>query len=376
MSNNNLIFIILVIFLINLGTAAMLRMYTLKKHNRGLSVEKSLYRFHKLKYGHYIFTVISSAIISFIAIKVGEISIYFLATIPFVYVVVVLITTQAFYHKVYQAIRKTETSLMEDILFFMKMLIVMMIPSILIIVLRTYYITNMESNEFVLYTLLVLVIVLLLITYPYLMHFSLRAKQIESEEKKKAIVAFINKQNIRNVKVYQFSSKRSKFANAMIIGVFTKRIFISDYLLENLSTEETCSILAHELGHLKKKHLLIKAILLFFAIPLFTGIGYILDEMEALFGFKIPIPVGVIGMLGSLIAYLGFIFLKLSKIQEYQADKYALDIGVDKDVYLAALIKVTELNDSVKSVNNLDELLGTHPSLENRINRIEEAKEL
>ena len=59
--------------------------------------------------------------------------------------------------------------------------------------------------------------------------------------------------------------KRSKHTNAYFTGIGkTKRIVLYDTLLASHSTDEILAVLAHEIGHWKKKHILKQ---LMFMIP-------------------------------------------------------------------------------------------------------------
>lgn len=52
-------------------------------------------------------------------------------------------------------------------------------------------------------------------------------------------------------------SKRSSKANAYFTGLWKKkRIVLYDTLIQDLSTDEIVAVLAHEIGHYKKKHTL------------------------------------------------------------------------------------------------------------------------
>lgn len=373
MTNFSLVLIGIAILLINLSFTISIRSYILHKFEQKKTSENLLNTFHTFEMILYFCTVIFAAMISYITYRVGasfDLTIYILAFIPFLYVITQLLISRFLFHKIHKIIRKTESTVKEDLLFFIKMLGLMIIPSILIILFRVYYIKHMGTNEVFLYFVIIFGLILFFIAYPHLLKYALKARQIESIETSKAITQFLQKQQVENMEVYQFATKKSKTANAMIIGIFKKKIFLSDYLLEHLTIEEICAVLAHELGHYKKKHLLIKVILIAFAVPLFTGLGYLMDEMEELFDFTIAIPVGVVFILGTLFSYLGFVFLKLTKMQEYQADQYALQIGISSTTYISALTKVAKLNNQPRSVGNLSELLSTHPSLDKRLKKI------
>lgn len=126
-------------------------------------------------------------------------------------------------------------------------------------------------------------------------------------------------------------SKRSTKANAYFSGFGPKkRIVLYDTLINDLQTSEVVSVLAHEIGHYKKKHVIINLLI----SVLITGITlYILSLMignpvlsEALGVSKPSFHIGLIvfGILYSPISEItGLIMQVLSRKFEYQADDYA-----------------------------------------------------
>lgn len=126
-------------------------------------------------------------------------------------------------------------------------------------------------------------------------------------------------------------SKRSTKANAYFSGFGSeKRITLYDTLIEDLENEEIVAVLAHEVGHYKKRHVVINLILsvvltgvtlwflsLFIANPLLS---------EAL---KVSVPSFHIGLVAFGILYspisevTGLIMNVVSRTFEYQADDYA-----------------------------------------------------
>ena len=126
-------------------------------------------------------------------------------------------------------------------------------------------------------------------------------------------------------------SKRSTKANAYFSGFGSeKRVTLYDTLVNDLNEEEIVAVLAHEVGHYKKKHIIFNLI----ASVLLTGLTlYILSIfisnplLSHALGVSIPsFHVGLIafGMLYSPISEVtGFIMNHFSRKFEYQADDYA-----------------------------------------------------
>ena len=126
-------------------------------------------------------------------------------------------------------------------------------------------------------------------------------------------------------------SKRSTKANAYFSGFGAKkRIVLYDTLINDLNTEEIVAVLAHEIGHYKKKHVMINM----FASLLLTGVTLFIFSLlinnailsEALSVEMPSFHIGLItfGILYSPISELtGILMNYMSRRFEYQADDYA-----------------------------------------------------
>ena len=128
-------------------------------------------------------------------------------------------------------------------------------------------------------------------------------------------------------------SKRSTKANAYFSGFGSeKRVTLFDTLINDLEEDEIVSVLAHEVGHYKKKHIIFNLIssVLLTGLTLFILSIFISKPIlsEAL-GVSIPsFHIGLIafGMLYSPISeFTGLIMNYFSRKFEYQADNYAKD---------------------------------------------------
>jgi len=126
-------------------------------------------------------------------------------------------------------------------------------------------------------------------------------------------------------------SKRSTKANAYFSGFGSeKRVTLFDTLINDLEEEEIVSVLAHEVGHYKKKHIIFNLIssILLTGLTLFILSIFISKPIlsEAL-GVSIPsFHIGLIafGLLYSPISEItGLIMNYFSRKFEYQADNYA-----------------------------------------------------
>ncbi|MDU1889465.1 MAG: M48 family metallopeptidase [Dysgonomonas sp.] len=180
---------------------------------------------------------------------------------------------------------------------------------------------------------------------------------LEPGELRTAIEEFGQKAGfgINNIYVMD-ASKRSTKANAYFTGLGAKkRIVLFDTLINDLSTEEIVAVLAHEIGHYKKKHTLQG---MFISIA-YTGVllfllSLFLDNQDiamALGGNTASFHLGLIAfsiLFTPLSMIIGIFSSIHSRHNEYQADAYAASFGL-ADALISGLKKL-----SVKSLSNLN----------------------
>ncbi len=203
---------------------------------------------------------------------------------------------------------------------------------------------------------------------------------LEEGTLKSAIEDYAASQNFRIKGVFKMDgSKRSTKSNAFFTGFGKfRRIVLFDTLIENHSEEELVAILAHEIGHYKKKH-----ILKFMLISICTtGIMfYILSQFisnPVLFdAFKMQetsIYAGLIffGFLYAPIDMILSVFINLlSRKHEYQADNFAISTYGKPKSMINALKKLSVDNLSNLTPHPLKVFLEySHPPVIERINAI------
>ena len=146
-------------------------------------------------------------------------------------------------------------------------------------------------------------------------------------------------------------SKRSSKANAYFTGLGPKkRIVLFDTLIEDLEEEEIVAVLAHEVGHYKKKHsttglilATVQSAIMFYLFSLFVGVD---SFAVALGGSEASFHLGLVafGVLYSPISMLtGLLTNALSRHNEYQADNFAKD-KYEADSLISSLKKLSKNN--------------------------------
>jgi len=173
-------------------------------------------------------------------------------------------------------------------------------------------------------------------------------------------------------------SKRSTKANAYFSGFGSeKRVTLYDTLVNDLNDEEIVAVLAHEVGHYKKKHIIFNLVasIALTGLTLFVLSIFISNPMlsKALGVEVASFHVGLIafGLLYSPISEITGLFMnQLSRAFEYQADDYA------KNTYAASPLISSLKKLSKSSLSNLTPhpayvfMHYSHPTLLERVKHL------
>jgi len=205
---------------------------------------------------------------------------------------------------------------------------------------------------------------------------------LEDGSLKTAIETFAKKVNFPLDNIFVMDgSKRSAKANAFFSGIGKKKkIVLYDTLITNHTTEELVAVLAHEVGHFKKKHIiwtyLISIVQVFFVLFVLSLMIFNENLSLALGGSVQALHLNLIafGVLFSPISGITGLFMSLlSRKNEFEADAYARET-FDGKALANALKKL-----SVDSLSNLYPHPAyvffhySHPPLLKRLEAIERA---
>jgi len=169
-------------------------------------------------------------------------------------------------------------------------------------------------------------------------------------ELRRAIEAYARSQDFELKGIFTMDgSKRSTKANAFFTGFGRfKRIVLFDTLVEKHSIDELVSVLAHEVGHYKKKHIIksmavsfLTSGLMFFVLSLFINNPRLFEAFRMdhvsiyaslfLFGFLYAPIEMIFSVFGNL----------LSRRHEYDADAFAVDTFQRPQSMISALKKLS-----------------------------------
>lgn len=198
-------------------------------------------------------------------------------------------------------------------------------------------------------------------------------------ELRSAIRDFANRVGFKLDNIYVINgSKRSSKGNAYFTGFGPKkRIVLYDTLIEELSVNELVAVLAHEIGHYKKKHVLLSLIIgilqtgfLLFLFSLFVQSS----ALSAALGVGEPnFHIGMVafGMLYSPVSLAtGLLIHRVSRKNEYAADQFAATYH-DPEALISALKKLSAQNLSNLTPHPLYVIFHySHPPLLSRVEYI------
>jgi STE24 endopeptidase len=232
-----------------------------------------------------------------------------------------------------------------------------------LIALLLYFIQSLGHNFWIWFAVVAAVFMLLINMFYTSLILPLfnRLSALPDGELKEAIQKYAQSVQFPLDNIYVIDgSKRSSKANAFFSGIGKKKkIVLYDTLINNHTTEELVAVLAHEVGHFKRKHIVQSFVLavvqIFFTLFVLSLLVFNENVSLALGGKELSVPLNLVafGILFSPISGItGLLMNILSRKNEYEADAYA-STSYDAASLSAALKKL--------SVDNLSNLY-PHPT--------------
>jgi STE24 endopeptidase len=175
--------------------------------------------------------------------------------------------------------------------------------------------------------------------------------------------------------VFKFDmSKRTKAANAALTGIGnTRRIVLGDTLINEFSTDEIETVLAHELGHHVHKDIpfLIAFGTLSTTLSLYLA-SLALNWAIDYFGFTGPADIAAFPALALIFGAYGLISMPIdnavSRWRERMADDYALEVTGKREAFASAFTRLANQNlGEVDPEKWVVFLFYSHPPLGERI---------
>ena len=175
-----------------------------------------------------------------------------------------------------------------------------------------------------------------------------KLKPLPEGELRTAVEEYCQKQGFPLSKLYEMdASKRSTKLNAFFSGMGRVKIIgLYDTLIEKLTVQETVAVLAHEVGHYKRKH--VYTMFIFSNIQtlvIFSLMGWLLSNPNLSKALGSEIPSFHLSMLAFFLLFtpvstlLGLINNTFSRRNEYQADQYSIDTYPGAREYMYSAFK-------------------------------------
>ena len=262
----------------------------------------------------------------------------------------------------------------------LSLVIGVVIVSILFSVLNVLFVSYPDYWWFYIWLVYILFNIFILYAYPIFI------APLFNEFKKlsdKSIIEVVNslskKTNFSVSNIYVMDgSKRSAHSNAYFTGFHkSKRIVFFDTLLSMLTPNEIEAVLAHEIGHYKKNHILksmlmslVFSFLAFYFMYNITLIDSFFYELninpsspgQLIIFFSLILP--------SVLFFLNPFFSSLSRKNEFEADNYAKDFS-NKDDLISSLKKLYKENLTILKTSPLySSIYNSHPTVFERINNL------
>lgn len=209
-----------------------------------------------------------------------------------------------------------------------------------------------------------------------------RFQPLEDEELKKRLLDLAEKTRTKVLGVFRWGLKeKTRKANAALIGSGkTRRIILSDTLLENFTPDEIEIVLAHELGHHSLKH--IRNGMIIQTLISFAGwylAARVLSHSWDYFGLTGIDDVAGLPLIVLVFAILSLLLLPwmnlFSRTLEKKADEFAIKTTHKPDALISMMGKLTRLNLSEYRPNKVIHFIfHSHPSPAERIEFAQEFK--
>lgn len=176
---------------------------------------------------------------------------------------------------------------------------------------------------------------------------------IKDEALREKINALMDKAGLKTKGIYQVDEgKRSKHTNAYFTGIGkTKRIVLYDTLLASHAPDEIVAVLAHEIGHWKKKHILKQLTFMIVASLVLLYFIYLIVNWSFLysaFGLKVtPVYAGLFLVslyLSSAGFFLSPVGAAITRRYEREADKMAWELTGTSEPMINALKRLAKDN--------------------------------
>jgi len=240
-----------------------------------------------------------------------------------------------------------------------------------------YFFIKLTSIWWLYFAIVVFIVAIVLAKVAPVLIFPLFYKftPIDNEQLKNTLNDLMQQHGLKLKGIYSFNlSKNTNKANAAFTGLGkSRRIILSDTLINEFSINEIKSVFAHELGHYIHKHILKNIIISGFIIIIsFYICSYFYEITLPSAGYTNRFDIAALPLLIFYLSVFSLLLMPvlntLSRYYEKQADMYALATTNDPDSFISTMEKLAAMNLSTKEQHPLIEFfMYSHPTIAKRI---------
>lgn len=204
--------------------------------------------------------------------------------------------------------------------------------------------------------------------YPYLFRTVMGGRRLSDSPLRHALISLSVRARVPVTDIVVIPAGKPNTLNAWVSGLWPQHrvVFLTDALIERLSTLELEAVFAHELGHVRKGHLWLYLGYAIGSVALFTYAGMWLANWWP----QVPALVPIRGALTGIVTVIGITFL--SRRFEFSADQFSVSLIGNAEPVVAALEKLAAGRSGNKQLVQtwFVALLQTHPPLQERIHSL------
>ena len=198
---------------------------------------------------------------------------------------------------------------------------------------------------------------------------------LKDKELVERLVRLAEKAKVKVVGVYKMgAAAKTRRAIGALTGMGnTRRILLSDTLLDNYTKDEIEGVIGHELGHHVHKHIgkIIAALMIIMLISLYL-VNLTLRNSLDVFGFEGIADIANLPLFGMVINLVNWVSMPVlnsfSRRLERQADEYELKLVDKPEAFISCMVKICNQNLRYANPHPLIEaFFYDHPSGRNRI---------
>lgn len=245
------------------------------------------------------------------------------------------------------------------------------------LILLFYYLIKITPLWWLYFAIVVFIFAIILAKVAPVLIFPLFYKftPIDNDELKSSLTELMQNHGLYVTGLFSFNmSKDTKKANAAFTGLGkTRRIILSDTMLNEFSVNEIKTVFAHELGHYVYKHIIKNIVLSGIVIVVsFYVCSYLYEITLNSVGYSSRFDIAALPLLIFYLSIFSLLLMPLlntlSRYYEKQADVYALKVTGDPQSFISTMEKLAAMNLSQKEQHPVIEfLLYSHPTIAKRI---------